>query len=499
MKKKILLVVGYLFFTFAYSSLALAATNVHEPTIAPPWTWQLSSDFGPRIVPTDGASWLHRGIDYPATAGTGINPVENGTIDSISQDTTGAWSIAVQGTLGRWTYLHIFNGGKSDPLPRTSIDPVTGRTWELTEAVTLVDPTTGDSGWARVIIDWVDKAQYRVQKVLCENGYEDNRVLFDGHTLVRGDGTEVRSQSSVARAETIAPVGTSGIGTGAHLDLRLTRGADNPFYHLVHKYPADPLPRITSIDFPIDGNEIPNICEEYHIWVLVNSVGGYDLDKVDFWVYPNNDSALAIHLPQGSQADSAPTFRYGGRTEIEESTSTSVTESIGDNTGVEPLPGIGLDEFVFMQKFPSLNLSAGEHTFAVTATDVNGHVTDTATSRFIISGNASDITRSLIPPAVTTVAPGGTLGPFSTTETNNGGAAQQFSVVWYVVQPDGTTTWLPQKSATVPGCQTLTHEHTFPIPSNSGPGDFILGILATDANGNQFDYDYFTFTVTAAQ
>lgn len=492
MKKIILLIVGYILLTFIYASLGLAQVNaVHEPTITPLWTWQLSSDFGPRIKPTDDASWFHKGIDFPATAGTGINPVENGTIVAIRY--VGGWYVAVQGVLGRWTYLHIFNGAENDPLPRTSGN------WELTENVTLVDPDTGDSGWARVIIYWIDKAHYRAEKVLCEQGYEDSRVLLDGHTLVYGNGSEVRSQSTVGRAATIAPVGTSGVGTGAHLHLSLAQGNDNPFYHLVHKYPADPLPRITSIDFPIPGNEIPKsqICDEYHIWVLINSEGGYDLDKVDFWVYPNNDPAQAIHLPQGT--DTAPTFRYGGRTEPGEDVSTSAkTESTGDNTGVEPLPGFGLDEFVYMQKFPSLNLSAGEHTLAVRATDVNGHATDTVTSRFIINGDI-DVTRTLTPPAVTTVAPGGTLGPFTTTETNNGGAAQQFSVQWYIVQPDGAATWLPSQSADVPACQTLTHEHVFPIPSTSGPGDFILGILATDANGNQFDYDYFTFTVTAAQ
>jgi murein DD-endopeptidase MepM/ murein hydrolase activator NlpD len=497
MSKRIPYLVGCILLTLLFTSAALAQVSP-EPIITPPWDWQAKDDYGPRIVPTAGASWFHKGIDYPAAAGAGIKPVENGSITAIAYG--GGWYVSVQGAHGRWTYLHIFNGTDSNhPLPTTSAGD---SNWELTENATLVDPVTGDSGWARVIIYWIDKAHYRAEKVLCEQGYEDNRVLLDGHTLVYGNGSEVRSQSTVGRAATIAPVGTSGVGTGAHLHLQLNGGNDNPFYYLVHTYPADMLPKITEIDFPIPGNEIPkgDICSDYHIWVLINSEGGYDLDKVDFWVYPNNDSAQAIHLPQGTDAGKDPTFRYGGRTEPGEDVSTSAkTESDGYNTGVEPLPGFGLDEFVFMQKFPSLNLSAGEHTFAVRATDVNGHVTETATSRFIINGDASDITRSLIPPAVTTVAPGGTLGPFSTTETNNGGAAQQFSVVWYVVQPDGTTTWLPQKSATVPGCQTLTHEHTFPIPLTSGPGDFILGILATDANGNQFDYDYFTFTVTAAQ
>jgi hypothetical protein len=81
MKKRISFIVGYLLSIFLYTSLACGATAIHEPTITPLWTWQLSCDFGPRIVPTAGASWFHRGIDYPTAAGTGINPVEyNGIV-----------------------------------------------------------------------------------------------------------------------------------------------------------------------------------------------------------------------------------------------------------------------------------------------------------------------------------------------------------------------------------------------------------------------------------
>jgi hypothetical protein len=136
----------------------------------------------------------------------------------------------------------------------------------------------------------------------------------------------------------------------------------------------------------------------------------------------------------------------------------------------------------------------GSYTLVLTVQDGDSKTSQAATVPFSIS-NAVNITRDVTPPAVTVVEPGGVLGPFYVTETNNGGCEVQFNVQWYVVKPDGTAVWFDQRSATLAAGQTLTHEHVFPIPSSSGPGDFVLGILATDANGNQIAHNSFGFTV----
>jgi bacillolysin len=107
----------------------------------------------------------------------------------------------------------------------------------------------------------------------------------------------------------------------------------------------------------------------------------------------------------------------------------------------------------------------------------------------------NQITRSITPPAVTTVAPGGVLGPFTVTETNNCTTSVQFNVEWYVTKPDGVTVNLGKRAATLSAGQTLTHEQNLSIPSTSVLGNFVFGILATDTAGNQIDNDYFGFTV----
>jgi Zn-dependent metalloprotease len=111
------------------------------------------------------------------------------------------------------------------------------------------------------------------------------------------------------------------------------------------------------------------------------------------------------------------------------------------------------------------------------------------------SSSCNQITRSITPPAVTTVAPGGVLGPFTVTETNNCSTDVQFYVQWYVTKPDGNTVWLTQRTASLAAGQTLTHEQNLSIPSTSVLGNFVFGILATDTAGNQIDNDYFSFTV----
>lgn len=117
---------------------------------------------------------------------------------------------------------------------------------------------------------------------------------------------------------------------------------------------------------------------------------------------------------------------------------------------------------------------------------------------YALSDSVPQITRTITPPAVTTVPPGGTLGPFTITETNSGNTDVQFYVRWYVTKVNGSTVWSEPHPAALAAGSTVTHEQTFSIPSNSTSGEFVLGISAADVNENELDNDYFPFTVTGA-
>ncbi len=104
-----------------------------------PWTWPITSDYGPRNVGT----WFHKGIDYAMPRNTGIIPIENGVITGIFYDSSGGgWTIIVEASNIKWHFLHTFTG-ISGTLPVYSCPNLpcteTNRTWELRNAI-LVNP-----------------------------------------------------------------------------------------------------------------------------------------------------------------------------------------------------------------------------------------------------------------------------------------------------------------------------------------------------------------------
>ncbi|MFA5858206.1 MAG: hypothetical protein WC955_03990 [Elusimicrobiota bacterium] len=113
-----------------------------EPIISTPWSWPITSDYGPRNVST--GTWFHRGIDYGGSYGSSITPVEGGTAQAIDYDK--GWYIRIHGSLGDFTYLHVFTG--------TGTLPVTSGNWELRNA-TLVDPSNPNNvKQSKAIILW---------------------------------------------------------------------------------------------------------------------------------------------------------------------------------------------------------------------------------------------------------------------------------------------------------------------------------------------------------
>jgi len=192
---------------------------------APPWP--ITSDYGPRMLDKnkDGISetWnFHNGIDYGGGYGDPINPVEGGNINRIEY-LEGGWNLRIDGTLGRWEYIHIFTG-------TSDATPVTSGNWELRRA-TLECPYTGETVQSNIIILW---SGTNAEKVLSSipNYWIKNP---DGSYIEGTNGEKIKTRSSVFSSEVIAPVGNSG-GVPTHLHLEYQNGADNPLLH-VHNIP----------------------------------------------------------------------------------------------------------------------------------------------------------------------------------------------------------------------------------------------------------------------
>ena len=73
----------------------------------------ITSDFGPRIRPTAGASSVHRGIDISVPVGTPVYATADGTIEKIKEDGNkgGGKYIVIRhdGTNFRTSYMHLSN------------------------------------------------------------------------------------------------------------------------------------------------------------------------------------------------------------------------------------------------------------------------------------------------------------------------------------------------------------------------------------------------------
>lgn len=377
--KKILLTSIFAFLVCMFASTVYAQV-INSPSITAPWLWRITSDFGPRV---STGSWFHPGIDYGGPDGASITAVEGGTIYEIVY--RGGWLVTINGSNGDWTYLHMF-AGVTDAHPT----PVASGNWELTTA-TLVHPTTGVSEVSNVIILWSDSTRTRAEKVLCISWLSGRRVLIDNNPVLGVDSIEIRSQGSVVASvdDPVAPVGTSGGTNGypPHLHLGLNSGADNPLFHLIHT--PDALPTVT-IGSP-ENNHIFKDTElhgDYPIRVDIDSSNGPDLDKVEFWVYVNNNPSKAIPL-----GNTIPAFTYGGQVGESFTASTQAPGSNGDTTGVMPYEvsgdSLGHDLFVLNQDFSTITLRGGtlpngEHSLVVRATDVNGNSATDIIQRFVI-------------------------------------------------------------------------------------------------------------------
>ena len=109
----------------------------------------------------------------------------------------------------------------------------------------------------------------------------------------------------------------------------------------------------------------------------------------------------------------------------------------------------------------------------------------------------SPITQTITPPAVTTVAPGDILGPFTIEETNNTGSFFPFRVLRYLIKPNGTMKKFLPINTGLSAYETRTHDKTLPVPPWAMEGIYTYGIILKDTSGNKMDEDSFDFTVTS--
>jgi hypothetical protein len=139
----------------------------------------------------------------------------------------------------------------------------------------------------------------------------------------------------------------------------------------------------------------------------------------------------------------------------------------------------------------------GNYTLELTATDGDLNTSNTSTAAVSITAPV-DITRDLVNVQNTVAYPGGSIGPFTVTETNNTGCATSYNVIPYVITPSGTSYTMPTIQASLAANESRTHEHSLAVPDIAEAGYTIFGVIVTDANGNQIDADTSGFTILAA-
>lgn len=360
----------------------------HGQTIAPQWTWPVSSDFGPRLVPGYD---FHEGVDFNplqgnADLGTPIPNLEGGLIFTVANNAT-FLEVQVQGrnTGHMWLYGHIFRNGV------TNVDEYgsTTRSWELRKNARLVLPSdTSDEISHNVIIRW--DGDNAISAITSIGG--DSRWIVDdqGYCVQDANQNCIEAKAIAEAGDLIAPMGDAAT-TNVHLHLGLNYPDDNPYLDLQH--PPDTLPVATILQ-PADGHIMTAAeLDDYGFKARIESVGGLDLDKVSFWIYKNKDSAQAIHLGTAG----LPTFGYGGRAG-EDQNGLSYS-SDGEVTGVQPIADtngdtLGHDKFIFRQNLTALNLPDGEHSFVVRLKDVNGNEPELVKTAFIIDGPPGSSFRS---------------------------------------------------------------------------------------------------------
>ena len=142
---KLKIITRIFLFLILFSSTYLQAYEDCNLCFNTPWTFSISSDYGPRNVKI--GTWFHKGIDYRMPRNISVTPIEKGVIINIDFYSDKGWYVDIfsKDILDYkriWHYYHIFSGiTKTLPVYSCQTSPCTSenKTWELRNA-TLVDP-----------------------------------------------------------------------------------------------------------------------------------------------------------------------------------------------------------------------------------------------------------------------------------------------------------------------------------------------------------------------
>ncbi len=378
----------YLIFFLLSSIYAYDDCNLCFDT---PWTWPITSDYGPRNVGT----WFHEGIDYGMPMNEGIHPIETGNINFIGYLEGAGWVVRYSPeTIDReWQVFHVFTGtSKTLPVLSCPTLPCTtaNRTWELKWATLVSKSDENDIINSYIIIQWDGNYARRVFTIQ-KDAYRYIRNL-DGTYIMSSATERAETRSDVEVGVPFAPSGNSG-GYPYHLHLGVNRGTDNPLRYLRHTPDNPPAVNINNPPamhmFTKEELIVP-----YPITITVNSTGGFDLDKVDVWVYKggSENPADRIHLPypllSPTPVTIQNTFQYGGV--VGEDKSSNVEPAAKGRSGVIPINETpGTDKFILYQTFKDLKLASGVHKIVVRAEDVNGNSTYAQSSFVIVPEGAA--------------------------------------------------------------------------------------------------------------
>lgn len=292
-----------------------------EPTIT---TWR-----GPRIHPVERNFSFHDGVDYSRPFGDPIIAVQGGTVVSITKQGKSGYVLRFNGASGAWSLLHIFNGSAL--------------------------PITLANGWQLKLVG----GQLKIVRPILSLAYG---VSYSSRVISADPG-----EDSIAAGEPIAPVGTSGIGTGPHLHLNFNGGDSSPLEFVRH---AKGNPTISFINSPsgkVYGGTLSTAAlAAATITIRVDASAansGKDLDKVEILV-----DTTVLKFPGITEQN---TFRFGG---ISGESEVGMTSAAVGGNGVNPV----LNQVFrpFFNLTPNLTyLEDGQHMICARTKNINGDYT----------------------------------------------------------------------------------------------------------------------------
>ena len=236
-----------------------------------------------------------------------IPAVEDGVIDKIRYEGESGWVIKTQSKSGYWSYLHTFQDGDEN----------------LSKQIKVGD--------------------FILRK-------------YAGGIYIEKNGVAIQVKDKITLGQLIAPIGDSGIGTGAHLHLNFNRGDNNP----LSQFAEIPTNYGVTIQKPADGEEVStdDLKKDYPVNFTVDMARGKNLDVVNVYL----DGNLQTYGDNNTAS-----FCYGGipgETRINMNASNSVC-------GIDPEKGTYKRMFGLPCDFS--NLREGDHEIKIVTINANSH------------------------------------------------------------------------------------------------------------------------------